>query len=124
MRSFVHYNLTVIVLAVRPASFTHKNGWGRIISKDMRPSGRILESASTTYKEDLVKKQCVLPPRCVRTAKIPSSKLAIFNVGGSHALLGTKLVDRFGLGSFRAAHFRTLILTDISIFKDFFFKLK
>jgi len=68
--------LSVIILAVRPASYTHKNRWGCIISKDMRPSGHIIVSASTTYKEDLVKKSCVLLPRCVRTAKIPSSKLA------------------------------------------------
>ena len=67
----------MIILAVRPVSYTHKNRWGRIISKNLRPSGRILESASTTYKEDLVKKECGLPPRCVRTAKNPSSKLAI-----------------------------------------------
>ena len=64
------------ILTVRPASYTHKNRWGRIISKDMRP----MESASNIYKVNLVKKECVLPPRCVRTAKIPSlaKEAAIF----------------------------------------------
>ena len=62
----------VIILAVRPVSYTHTNRWGRIISKDMHP----MESASNIYKVNLVKKECVLPPRCVRTAKIPPSKLA------------------------------------------------
>ena len=45
----------VIVLSVRPASYTHRNRWGRIISKDMRPTGRILESASSILNVDLVK---------------------------------------------------------------------
>jgi len=34
----------VIILAVRPASYTHKNCWGRIISKDMHSKGHILET--------------------------------------------------------------------------------
>ena len=46
----------MIILAVRPASYTHKNRWGRIISKDMRPTGRILESASSILNVDLVNK--------------------------------------------------------------------
>ena len=66
----------MIILAVRPVSYTHKIRWGRIISEDMRPTGRILESASNIYKENLVKKERVLPLRCVRTHKIPPSKLA------------------------------------------------
>ena len=53
-----------------------KNCWGRIISKDMRPGGPIIKSASIIYKVDLVNMECVLPPRCDSTAKIPSLRLA------------------------------------------------
>ena len=74
---------TVIILAVRSASYTHKNRWGRIISKDMRPMGRILESASNIYKVDL---ECVLPlrlcPHCknsITKTRILAMAAAIFD---------------------------------------------
>ena len=55
----------MIILAVRSASYTHKNRWRRIISKDMRPTGRILESASNIYKVNVVKKRmCFAAEMC------------------------------------------------------------
>ena len=57
----------------------------------------------------------------VRTSKILSARLTHFRWRQPLLFLSTKLADQFGLGLFRAAHFRTLIFYRFFDFLTLFF---